>query len=356
MDYSYGQPMDNVDASTLSSYQVTSLSTVMTVFSALMRLVTIILNWGLAYDYWISESYAYCSWTILSILIPMAMTSLIYSNVLIVSSLGKKPIIYSSHLRKLVLSYLFRETRTLSWTLKYNQAKNHGDKVAEKQCYRNLLKEECNVGFIRLFDSFLETAPQKILQLAIVLRYLKSLTYFRVLTFITYFLSIAWCIVAYNRSNRLVQLDKYDIGTKGVIVQFWFLLCLTASRTLCIAYVASILPMETCIACILQIILSATLVFIVDSPKFAKSATLNYILCLTFGVVYLFIYTPVKDAPTKYKYLFYLTFCLLQNIVVCIVYIPLYLTVVIIVLYIIGIVLIIYYYLECHPGITSSVF
>lgn len=189
---------------------------------------------------------------------------------------------------------------------------------------------------------------------------------FRALTFSIYFLSIAWCIVAYNRSNRLVQLDKYDIGTKGLIVQFWFLLCFSgqfcncliafrfkqfyilASRTLCLAYMASKLPKETCIACILQIFLSATLVFIVDTPHFAKSAALNYILCLAFGVVYLFIYTPVKDAPTKYKYLFYLTFCLLQEIIVCVVYVPLYLALAINVLYIIGIVLIIYYYLECH--------
>ncbi|XP_034489692.1 uncharacterized protein LOC117793476 isoform X2 [Drosophila innubila] len=131
MDYSYGQPMDNVDASTLLSYQITTFNIVMTLFSSLMRFTTIILNWSLAYDYWISESYAYCYWTILSIIIPMTLTSLIYSNILIVSNLGKKSIIFSDHLRKLVLSYLFRDTRTLNWTLKYKQAKNRGDKVTE---------------------------------------------------------------------------------------------------------------------------------------------------------------------------------------------------------------------------------
>ncbi|KAH8386404.1 hypothetical protein KR093_000336, partial [Drosophila rubida] len=356
---------------------ITVFSSTLTVISALMRFITIILNWCLAYDYWISKSYAYCYWTILSIVLPMILTSIIYSTILIITNVKSKPFNPYDHMRKLVLSYLFRDAYTLNWTLKYNKAKQNGDKVAQFQCYRGYLKEECNVGLLRLFDSFSETAPQKILQLAIVLRYIKTLTYFRAITFSLYFLGIAWGLVSYNRSNRLVQLDKYDIGTRGVIVQFWFLLCFSgglasfnifkslfhlvcifilASRTLCIAYVASQLPMETSVACILQIILSATLVFVFDSPKFSQSAIKNYILCLAFGVVYLFIYTPVKDAPTKFKYLLYIMFCLLQNIIICVVFIPLYLSIAIILLYLVGIALMIYYYLACHPGIRSSVF
>ncbi|XP_062138274.1 XK-related protein 6 [Drosophila sulfurigaster albostrigata] len=356
MDFACGLRLDNVDSANVASYQITVFSSTLTVISALMRFITIILNWCLAYDYWISKSFAYCYWTILSIVLPMILTSMIYSTIMVITNVKNKPYNPWDHVRKLVLSYLFRDARTLNWALQYNEAKKHGDKVAQFQCYRGYLKEECNVGLLRLFDTFSETAPQKILQLAIVLRYIKTLTYFRAITFSIYFLSIAWGLVSYNRSNRLVQLDKHDIGTRGVIIQFWFLLCFSVSRTVCIAYVASQVPMETSIASIIQIILSATLVFVFDQPKFSKSAIMNYILCLAFGIVYLFIYTPVKDAPTKFKYLLYLTFCLLQNIILCIFYIPLYLSIAIIVLYLIGIALMIYYYLQCHPGITSSVF
>ncbi|XP_032594169.1 uncharacterized protein LOC6564961 isoform X2 [Drosophila grimshawi] len=297
----YGETMENIEAAALP-HEITTFNITMTAISAFMRCIAVIMNWCLAYDYWLTESYAYCSWTILSILLPMILTSLIYSNVLIVSSLGKKPLIYTDLFWKLVLSYLFRDAHTLNWAFKYNDAKKRVDKVAEIECYRRHLKEECNVGFIRLFDLFLETAPQKILQLAIVLRYVKSLTYLRALTFLIYFISIAYCLVAYNRSNRLVQLDKYDIGTKGLVVQFWFLLCLSSSRTTCIAYMASIYPTETCAACCLHVLVCANVVFVLDTPKFGICAFLNYILCLGFGVVYVFIFTPVSDAPTKYKY------------------------------------------------------
>lgn len=114
--------------------------------------------------------------------------------------------------------------------------------------------------------------------------------------------------------------------------------------------------METFAACLLHLLLCGTVIFIADTPKFAKTALTNYILCLSFGVVYIFIFTPVSDGPTKYKYIIYLLLCSLQNVLACIFWIPLYLASWINAFYIIGIVLMIYYYLECHPGITSAVF
>lgn len=50
---------------------------------------------------------------------------------------------------------------------------------------------------------------------------------YRHIALIVYFGNIAWCIQAYNHSNRLAQLDKHDIAAKGRFLQFLFLLCLT---------------------------------------------------------------------------------------------------------------------------------
>ncbi|XP_023164810.2 XK-related protein 4 isoform X4 [Drosophila hydei] len=226
MEYVDDQTKENMQSATLS-HQISTFNIVMTAISAFMRFLTIIMNCCLAYEYWRSASYTYCHWTIMSILIPMILTTIIYANVLIVGHPSKKPVDNTRLFWRLVVSFLFRDASTLNWALKYTEAKRRGDKIAEIECYRRHLMEECNIGFLRLFDSFLETAPQKVLQLAIVLQNTKSLTYVRTFTFLVYFLSLAWCLVAYNRSNRLVQLDKYDIGAKGLFVQFWFLLCLT---------------------------------------------------------------------------------------------------------------------------------
>jgi len=128
------------------------------------------------------------------------------------------------------------------------------------------------------------------------------------------------------------------------------------SRTLCIAYVASLFPIETLIICAAHACFCGTIVFFVDSPMIAESRFMNYLYCLCFGVVYLFIFTPVKDAPTKYKYVFYLSFCLLQNTLACALYIPLYLSIAIIALYVIGIMLIVFYYTNCHPNTIPTYF
>ncbi|XP_037724964.1 XK-related protein 6 isoform X1 [Drosophila subpulchrella] len=335
---------------------ISKLSMLLTGFSIFWRFVSIFINWSLAYEYWMEEDYGYCGWTVGSILVPMTVTSVIYIHTLKAGHSGEKRILERGVYSNVVISYLFRDVYALNYALKYTEAKRRDDQQEEIRYYQKLTTEECNVSFVRLFDSFLESAPQKILQLVIVLRSIKDFTYFRLIAFVVYFGNIAWCIQAYNHSNRLVQLDKHDIAAKGRSLQFLFLFCLTVSRTLCIAYVASLYPIETLIFCAAHACFCGTIVFFVDSPMIAESRFMNYLYCLCFGVVYLFIFTPVKDAPTKYKYVFYLSFCLLQNSLACALYIPLYLSIAIIALYVVGIMLIVFYYTNCHPNTIPTYF
>ncbi|KAH8362437.1 hypothetical protein KR200_007485 [Drosophila serrata] len=352
-----------VDGSTVME-PISTATLVLTGASIVWRFISIFINWSLAYEYWMDETYAYCAWTVGSILVPMVVTSAIYIHILIASHSGQKRITGRGVYTNAAISYLFRDAYALNYALEYTRAKERDDKPSEIRYYQKLMTEECNVGFVRLFDSFLESAPQKVLQLVIVLRSAKELTYYRLFAFIVYFGSIAWCIQAYNRSNRLVQLDKHDIAARGRFIQFIFLLCFTGaiyicnvfvvSRTICIAYMASVFPLETVAFCAVHACLCGSVVFVVDSPTIAMSRFINYLYCLCFGVVYLFIYTPLKDGPTKYKYAIYLTFCLLQNVIACVLYIPLYVAIAITALYIVGIVLLIFYYSSCHPSIVPT--
>ncbi|XP_017120586.1 XK-related protein 6 isoform X1 [Drosophila elegans] len=340
----------------LTMEPISKLSMMLTGVSIPWRFVSIFINWSLALEYWMEESYGYCAWTVGSIIVPMVVTSVIYIHILRAAHLGQERIVDRGVYSNAVISYLFRDGYALNYALKYSEAKKRDDQEEEIRYYQKLLTEECNVGFVRLFDSFLESAPQKVLQLVIVLRSIKDFTYYRVIAFVVYFGNIAWCIQAHNHSNRLVQLDKHDIPAKGRFLQFMFLLCLTVSRTLCIAYMASLFPVETLIICATHACLCGSVLFLVDSPMIAESRLMNYLYCLCFGVVYLFIFTPVKDSPTKYKYAFYLTFCLLQNTFACALYIPLYLSIAIIVLYVVGIMLILFYYSNCHPNTIPTYF
>ncbi|KAH8250584.1 hypothetical protein KR038_001207 [Drosophila bunnanda] len=362
-----------VDGSTVME-PISTATFVLTGVSIVWRFISIFINWGLACEYWMDEKYAYFAWTVGSILVPMVVTSAIYIHILIASHSGQKRITGRGVYANAAISYLFRDAYAFKYALEYTRAKERDDKPSEIRYYQKLMTEECNVGFVRLFDSFLESAPQKVLQLVIVLRSTEELNCnltpnrnfinlrlmvtfvvdFRLIAFVVYFGSIAWCIQAYNRSNRLVQLDKHDIAARGRFIQFIFLLCFTVSRTICIAYMASLFPLETLVFCAVHACLCGSVVFVIDSPKIAMSHFMNYLYCLCFGVVYLFIYTSLKDGPTKYKYAIYLTFCLLQNVIACALYIPLCVAIAITAFYIVGIVLLILYYSSCHPSIVHT--
>ncbi|KAH8309952.1 hypothetical protein KR067_003743 [Drosophila pandora] len=345
--------------------------------SIALRFVTIFMNWILAYEYWVNKSYAFSAWTVGSIIAPMVITSVIYIHISQASISIQKRILDQGVFLNVVLSYLFRDCYVFYYRRKLKKTMEAADREGEIIMHQKLLSEECNVGFVRLFDSFLESTPQKILQLVIVLWSINDLSYFRLATFVVYFGSIAWCIQSYNRSNRSAQFDKRDIESKGRFIQFSFLLCLTgkfytgvihvfsnfpffnlfaASRTLCIAFLASLFPKATLGICAAHVTLCSCIIFMVDFPIIADSRLLNYLYCTCFGIVYLFIFTSVKDTPTKYKYLFYLSFCCFENILACVLFFSLYVSIVIIALYIFGIVLIIIYYLSCHPSISLPTF
>ncbi|XP_017109118.2 XK-related protein 6 isoform X1 [Drosophila bipectinata] len=323
-----------------------------------LRFASIIMNLILAYKYWVSEFYAFSAWTVGSIVVSMVITSLIYIHIFSskASISIQKRILDQGVFLNVVLAYLFRDGYAFYYTRKLKNIKEAGDREGEIILYQKLISEECNVGFIRLFDSFLESAPQKILQLVIVLWSMNDLSYFRLATFVVYFSSIAWGIQSYNRSNRLVQFDKRDIESKGRLIQFAFLLCLTTSRTLCIACLASLFPKATLVVCAAHVFVCVCIIFAVDSPTIADSRLMNCLYCACFGIVYLFIFTSVKDTPTKYKYVFYLSFCSFENIVACVLFFSLHISIFIIALYIFGIVLIIIYYWTCHPSISLSTF
>ena len=87
------------------------------------------------------------------------------------------------------------------------------------------MREEADVALVRIFECTLETTPQKILQIAIILQDLE-ITELQIVALILYFGSMAWCIVFYNRYNRFLQKDKEQMTATAVFLQFLFNFCL----------------------------------------------------------------------------------------------------------------------------------
>lgn len=75
-------------------------------------------------------------------------------------------------LKKFPFSYW----KTLIYTVKCKQAEMQNKKAEQKKWFGRLVNEDSDVALVRIFECFLESAPQKILQISIILSGEESIT------------------------------------------------------------------------------------------------------------------------------------------------------------------------------------
>lgn len=75
---------------------------------------------------------------------------------------------------------------TLKYALKARKCEKSGDRVGERRYYLKMLKEDQDVALLRVFECYLEAAPQHILQLTLILTHYDN----RINLECTYILSI----------------------------------------------------------------------------------------------------------------------------------------------------------------------
>lgn len=59
--------------------------------------------------------------------------------------------------------------KTLVYTIKCKRAELQNNKIEQKKWFERLVNEDSDVALVRIFECFLEAAPQKILQISIIL-------------------------------------------------------------------------------------------------------------------------------------------------------------------------------------------
>lgn len=68
------------------------------------------------------------------------------------------------------LAPVLRYYQTLKYALKAYKCEKQGDRNTQRRYYLKMLKEDQDVALLRVFECFLEAAPQQILQLTILLK------------------------------------------------------------------------------------------------------------------------------------------------------------------------------------------
>ncbi|XP_029708268.2 XK-related protein 6 [Aedes albopictus] len=364
------QPLDFLTRTDERNFTVTNSDIVWTVVSILSRIVSILLNINLAYDYYRKGKVDYFIWTTCGIVVPGIVTSTLTVYMYLEDMKEHKKV------RKrcceilifiIIIPLFFRYCQSLAYAIQSKIAEARNDRDAQKKYYEFMIQEDSDVALVRIFECLLEAAPQKILQLTIVLSGEDRITWPQLLAIFGAITGIAWCMASYYRCIRFSQPDKRHMSWLGTISQILWHFFVTMSRILAIATVASIFPKYMLIACFVHSFTMTLWIFFFDRSPFCSSTMLHsFLFSLVLGVVFIFTYILPRVGRTFYRYLTYYCLCAVENLVCVVIYICYVQNVTIretyylpllaagpIVPFVIGILSMVCYYKNFHPNIMS---
>merc|ERR1712038_1422050 len=151
-------------------------------------------------------------------------------------------------------------------------------------------------------------------------------------------ISLAWSLVVYHRSLRYTYPHKKNISLVGTLFQFLWHFCSITARVLALSPFASALPTWIGPLCAAHWIVMASWII------FQRTAACNtrceeFLFALVLGVIYIFMFFNAKEEKTRYKYLLYYTFCLVENTAMMGHYLA----------FLLGIMFMVVYYIWMHP-------
>ncbi|CAG0926275.1 unnamed protein product, partial [Notodromas monacha] len=108
-----------------------------------------------------------------------------------------------------------------------------------------MLQEDSDATFLRLFEAYLETGPQLMLQAYILLHAVynddvdENLAKVQLVSIFSSLLSLAWAPVSYYRTVRLSSAGKATMNCSSTIVSVLWQLCFLSSRCLALSLFAA---------------------------------------------------------------------------------------------------------------------
>jgi len=208
--------------------------------------------------------------------------------------------------------------------------------------YTLMVYEDADATLLRLYESFMESAPQLVLQLYILLKdphasriypYKPSRTpeynheedqysipgvdpYIKlsilVLSVTSSLVSLAWSLVVYHRSLRYTYPHKKNISLLGTLFQFLWHFCSISARVVALSLFASVLPKWIGPLCAGHWVVMASWV-VWQRTAACNTRCEEFLFALVLGMIYIFMFFNAKEERTRFKYMLYYTFCLLEN-------------------------------------------
>ncbi|CAK1590765.1 unnamed protein product [Parnassius mnemosyne] len=351
---------------------ISNLDIIMYVVAIVGHLVDLGLDINVAVRYSLAQKMMEFGWTLTFILLPAFVNTAV--SIRMYSQDKQQDSVTNEFTKRhwlrifilvLQLAPILRFTDALIYAIKSRKAERKRDPSSQRMYYGLMLKEDSDAALLRVFECFLEAAPQQVLQTSLLFRSYDQLAVHQILSICSSVVGMGWCLAAYQRAVRFAQQDKANMRWSGTILQTLWHFLVTLSRVISLSIIAYLYPYCTVLACAIHVMIMAIWLQLFDrSPFCAHNKMAEIAFSFALGGVYLFTYILPIEGRTRYRYTVYYTICFVQNI--CCTFIWYYFVddpmrgsiyfypvlVLSVVPYVIGVSFMVIYYLFFHPRVS----
>ncbi|XP_034230281.1 XK-related protein 6-like [Thrips palmi] len=233
------------------------------------------------------------------------------------------------------LALLLRCIDSLKYAWKSWRTGRQRNTGLQEKYYKLMLKEDADCALLQVLKCFLESAPQLVLQVSYIFKWVNSekplepgwTGYDPLISAVSSFLGMAWCLRTFKNSIRYVQEGKDNIGSLGNLFIFLWHFFIAISRISMLSAMLYISWAYTLIAMAIHWIIMTVSLLRIENHVFCTSDTSvvsrtvtfleklsNNFLTTVFAVVSIFTYIPLDEGDTCIRYTCYYSLCFLENL------------------------------------------
>ncbi|XP_041105409.1 XK-related protein 6-like [Polyodon spathula] len=196
--------------------------------------------------------------------------------------------------------------RTMYLGIQSRRQKEH-----QRRFYWAMMYEYADVNMLRLLETFLESAPQLVLQLCIMIQKNRAET-LPCMSSLASLFSLAWMLASYHKLLRDSRDDKKSMSYRGALIHIFWRLFTISSRVLSFALFASIFQLYFGIFVVIHWCAMAFWI-VHGGTDFCMSKWEEILFNMVVGIVYIFCWFNVKEGRTRYRMVAYYLLVLTEN-------------------------------------------
>ncbi|XP_034277197.1 XK-related protein 6 [Pantherophis guttatus] len=214
--------------------------------------------------------------------------------------------IWQTVIHLLQMGQVWRYIRTMYLGIQSQRQKEH-----QRRFYWAMMYEYADVNMLRLLETFLESAPQLVLQLCIMIQKNRAEA-LPCVSSVASLMSLAWVLASYHKLLRDSRDDKKSMSYRGALIHLFWRLFTISSRVISFALFASIFQLYFGIFVVVHWCAMAFWI-IHGGTDFCMSKWEEILFNMVVGIVYIFCWFNVKEGRTRYRMFAYYTIVLTEN-------------------------------------------